>query len=423
MEEEEEEEIVLTNKKRKDPPAAAGGSKSAGGPPLKRQRKNGSLASVVKTVNDLQLPEVDEQPAGMSDSRIYQKHLRTALVEKADTEKMVVAVNELMERKRLSEISQSIEFSKKMNPGNLNPKFHRNMEAPCTSLCGKAEEVVVVVEEDDDGGVIIEEENIESSSLGLNSDGSQPSARDVMQAVIRKIPDPIEEGAEFYRQYGKLKNFMGDDIDNPAKEFLEDPTELQEESEFVVKGPNVVYNPIDFEEEVLLRSKKRRLNERDCFNGDQCQGRTMPVLVKATLRERITEDEWHYYHRFKKWNLPAEPRLCLICERNRAMENVTETMFEMQPAQRKNHAACPFYNGTGPGQYSPKVCYFNSPYFLGLSGPVVRHFALAYQSHETMVDGERVVVFTQPGYPKTPSSSSGTKQVFRMGSTNTRLGR
>jgi hypothetical protein len=171
-----------------------------------------------------------------------------------------------------------------------------------------------------------------------------------------------------------------------------------------MKGPSVHMHTMKFEQE-LCRTPKRgrgaKPYERPCANGRRCEGMIgLKVEHPAILREYINPEEYLKFLN-SDVNYPEDepPRECLLCMRNTFNKlywllNGSMTWLDGW----RIYLPC-FYNivNNGEEEYHPGDCIFNpTERFLGLYGPIVKHFAFGYKTVvERSEDGEDIIYFRQ----------------------------
>ncbi len=137
---------------------------------------------------------------------------------------------------------------------------------------------------------------------------------------------------------------------------------------------DIVCCPRAYEESFLREAIN---SERQCVNGDRCEGMRIPCASPFILRE------FHY-----PGQAPPEQRsMCLMCRR---ME-VSRLFFAFESGTRN---ICPgvrvssHYNIVGvPGEYCLRDVIVSSGKYTGLCMPVVLHMRSAYE--QEVVDGVR----------------------------------
>lgn len=178
-----------------------------------------------------------------------------------------------------------------------------------------------------------------------------------------------------------------------------------------LKGPSIHMHTRKFEDE-LLRTPKR--GERPCANGNRCEGKIgLKVEHPAIAREYINPEEYlKLLNSDIKYPLdddgkPVPQRECLLC-----LRNLFNKLFWLLNGSMtwldgwRVFLPC-FYNivNYGRDEYHPGDCIFNpSERYLGLYGPIVKHFAFGYKTVvERSEDGEDIIYFRQDYCRKAPS--------------------
>ncbi len=158
------------------------------------------------------------------------------------------------------------------------------------------------------------------------------------------------------------------------------------------------------EDDHFLRTKKE--GERDCCNGDACQGRKI-YGEGNILVEHLDEKSLRDLH--ETGTLPEVGHLCLMCKRY-----VVAYMYINARAEcgsiPGDSLICAFYNLIGAGEYALEQCIMSgTTEYQGLPAPVVLHCRRYYRKEVR----EDAIYYVQQGYMR-PEETTREKeeQVF-----------
>lgn len=159
------------------------------------------------------------------------------------------------------------------------------------------------------------------------------------------------------------------------------------------------------EEDKFLRVKKYT-HERDCVNGEQCEGKKWcgDILV-----EKLSEAEQERF--LRDGVLPQPPRMCVRCKRYRVMFNWINFRAE-QANMPSNALLSDYYNVVNKrGEYPLEMCMLSGRrHFQGLPLPVVCEIGPYY---ERVVDNDDGVIYhKQSGYPYPEDREAQNEKLF-----------
>ena len=138
--------------------------------------------------------------------------------------------------------------------------------------------------------------------------------------------------------------------------------------------PEIVCSPRAYEDSFLREALN---NERQCINGERCEGMMVPCASPCVLREFYLPGQ----------QAPQQRTMCLMCRR---ME-ISRLFFSFEAGEKD---VCPsvhvasHYNIVGvPGEYCSRDVIVSSGKYTGLCMPVVLHLRSAYE--QEIVNGVR----------------------------------
>lgn len=158
------------------------------------------------------------------------------------------------------------------------------------------------------------------------------------------------------------------------------------------------------EEAQFLRVKKFS-HERDCVNGNDCEGKKWfgDILV-----EKLSESEQGTF--LRTGSLPKFPKMCVRCKRYRVMYNWINFRAE-QANMPANALLSDYYNVVNKhGEYPLEFCMLSGRrHYQGLPLPVVCEIGPYY---ERTIDKDGTIYHRQSGYPYPEDMQSHNEKLL-----------